>query len=188
MNILNFAIDLINKDLFISVTGALVASYIFLLIAFKPKMKIAKKICKLYWSPDPSTTPTTPWYVFKIVNKSIFSAFNISVELNKIQTFETDGGTNVRRTPINIVSSHLTSIPPYRPFWCWWAKNAEYAMQFRTAENLEAILAEDTSKLRIQITCSHGLTGLSKVKRMEYAVESSIKSGRFKYGRNTEIV
>lgn len=174
--------SILNYDLFIAVIGALSGSYIFLLIAFKPKIRICKKIAYYGIIND------KPCYVFKIVNKSLFSAFDVTIELDRIEKHETHGGTNVEKKRVDIRGNRQSSIPRYRPDWWWRSSNAEYAMLFQTYENLDLMLDNDQNRLRIQVTSRHGLTGLSDVRKREYALKESIIEGKYTYGRSIKII
>ena len=65
---------------------------------------------------------------------------------------------------------------------------ADYAMLFRTYEDLPTILNNERNAIKIQITLKHGLTGLSKVYHVEYVNCSDIKKGHFAFGNNFAIV
>lgn len=169
-------------DLVVAVVGALSGSYIFLLIAFKPKIRICKEIAFYGLIND------KPCYVFKVVNKSLFSAFDVTIELDRITKHETHGGTNVEKKRLEIRGSRQSSIPRYRPDWWWRSSNAEYAMLFQTYDDLNDMLNNDQNRLRIQVTSRHGLTGLSNVRKKEYALKESVIEGKYKYGRSIDII
>lgn len=164
-----------------SLLTSVLASFIFLfivLILYKPKLRVSPHICKgKFQSSDPND-----YYFIKIVNTSIFSAYDINMELFEIDKYPTTNGQmNVRHKPLSLVLSKVSNIDGYKPGWI--TKNASYAVRVRTSENLNAILMDDYKSVIIKISLRHGLTGLVKVITQEYTDCSQIKKGKFEYGR-----
>ena len=154
---------------------SLIASLLFLFVVlfiFKPKIRIAPFICK--------PTDDIPYY-FKIVNMSLFIAYDIKVELAEVVKYPIPPGkTNKRQTDLSLVLDNFLYLPPYRPLW--FRGTADHAVTFRTTENLIKILSDDQKSIEINISLKHGLTGFSKVYKYEYCDISEIKEGRFAYG------
>lgn len=166
----------------LSVLTSIIASFIFIfsvLVFFKPKLKICDFICR-----NSSQFPGdyTNYYFFKIVNKSIFSVYDIKVELNIMEKYPTppSGMMNKRTIPLTLVSDSVSHLPPFRPMW--WRKDATHCIRFRTTENLENIMKDDFKTVQLQVTSRHGLTGLIKVYYQDYADVALIKDGKFTYG------
>jgi len=166
---------------------SIIASLIFLfivLIWFKPKIRISPFICKAKSKFD----DTQFSYFIKMVNVSIFSAYDLKFELNLLQRYSVPptGSMNVRTTPLKVVQSHLSHINPYRPYW--WRKEASHAFRFRSIEDLTSIITDEFKSVEIQITVKHGLTGLTKVYKQEYSDVSQIKIGNFTYGTKFAVM
>jgi hypothetical protein len=173
-------------DFTLSIIASIIASVIFIfliLFLLRPKVKIAPQICKKL---DTYDDVQKDCYCFKIINLSVFSAYDINVELSSLVSYPVKDGLNFRYTPLQLKTDKLNFIAPYRPRIL--KKNyADYAMIFRTYENIEAILDKESNSIQIQITLKHGVTGLSKVYNMNFASCSEIKGGNFAFGKNFYI-
>ena len=164
----------------LNVLCSLIGSFIFLflvLIMFKPKIVISPFVCKgKFANADPSF-----YYFIKVINISLFSAYDVNVELLQIDYYPAGKGQmNTRQISLSLVEGSIRKIPGYRPSWI--RKNAPYAVKVRTTENLEEILAQDAKAIAVKVSLRHGLTGLVKVGSKEYNDESQVKMGKFAYG------
>jgi hypothetical protein len=121
------------------------------------------------------------YYFIKLINISLFSAYDVSVELLEVDRYPTTNGQmNNRYRPLTVVLSHVSNIPGYRPSWL--RRNAPYAVRIRTTEDFSKILTNDYKSVMVKISLKHGLTGLVKVVTKEYIDCSQIKNGKFDYG------
>jgi len=156
----------------------LIASFIFLflvLFLFKPKLIIGKKISKTRYIDG------NEYYFFKMINISLFSAYDIEIELLEVDRYTgPNGQMNDRLRPLSVVLSKVSHIPGYRPSWL--RSNAPYAIRFRSSEDLSTILNDDYKLVRVKISLRHGLTGLVKVVTKDYDDASQIFNGKFGYG------
>ena len=163
-----------------------IAFLFFVLYLLRPKILISEFICKQQnqFENDPKYI-----FVFKIINNSNFSAFDIQLELFRLEEYRvTPKGRNIRIKLIPLVVSNIKHIPPYiRTKVCNKTSSAPHAVMFRTIENLENILNIESQTLQLQITLRHGLTGLSRVYQKDYININNIKSGQFKFGNNLEV-
>lgn len=128
-------------------------------------------------------------YVFKIINKSWFSAFDIQLELFKLEPYRVSAkGINNRIKAVDLKLNEIKHIPPYSTTKkCNKRSFAPHAVLFRTDEILEEILKKEGETLQLQITLRHGLTGLSRVYQKDYITINHIKVGQFKFGNSLEI-
>ena len=174
-------------DFILSIAASLIASIIFiflLLLWLRPNIKICSSICL---QKDTFDNSARECYLFKIVNLSWFSAYDISVELSSLVSYPVKDGMNFRFFPLTLKTDKLNFIAPYRARW--YRKNyAEYAMIFRTYDNIAEVLGNERNSIKIQVTLRHGLTGLSKVYYMDYVNCSDIIKGHFAFGNNLNIV
>lgn len=164
----------------ISVSSSIIGSFVFLFVVlwlFKPKLKIGSNICKNKYS---STDPKD-YYHFKFINKSIFSAYDIRIELLEVDNIPVPNGINNRYNTLTVVLNQIPHIPGYRPSWI--RRNAPYALIFRTGEDLEKILSDEHKAIKVQISLRHGLTGLVKVHSKLFTEINQIKMGSFTYGK-----
>ncbi|WP_154648034.1 hypothetical protein [Pedobacter arcticus] len=176
---------LIALNIFCSV----IASFIFLFLVLyllRPKISISTYICKQVNTFDDSTANT---YVFKIINESYFSAFDVQLELFKLEQYRvTAKGINNRIKPIAMQTNEIKHIPNYiSSKKCNKRSFAPHAIMFRTNEVLEEILKNEKETLQLQITLRHGLTGLSRVYHKDYITIDDIKEGQFKFGNSIDI-
>jgi hypothetical protein len=168
------------------ITYAFTTSVIFLfvvLVFFRPKIEISPFICKQVNNLDKETDY---FYVFKIINKSYFSAFDVQLECFKTSLYRgTSGGINVRFKNIELKINSFKHIPPFQ-------KNKEgrtspHCMLFRTNEKLSDLLINQDVGLRIQVTLRHGLSGLATFYVKDFT-PSSIKEGEFAFGNKVEVL
>jgi hypothetical protein len=169
-----------TNQIIVNILCSIVGSFIFLflvLILFKPKILISPFVTKGKFSKsDPNE-----YYFIKIINISLFSAYDVKVELLQIDYYP--AGTNqmnTRHISLTLVEGSIRKIPGYRPSWL--RKNAPYAVKVRTTENLEQILSQDSQAVAVKVSLRHGLTGLVKVGSKEYYDVSQVKVGKFAYG------
>lgn len=174
------------QDFLISIAASIIASTIFifmLLFLMRPKIKIAPYICKRR---DKFDDVEETYFGFKIVNLSWFSAYDVTVELSSLVSYPMKNGMNFRYTPLKLKTSKSNFLAPYRPSLI--KKNyADYALIFRTYEDLESILSHNLKSIQLEVTLKHGVTGLSRIHVMNFADCSEIKVGNFEYGNNFNI-
>jgi hypothetical protein len=162
--------------------GGILSAFIFLFIVlffFKPKIRIAKFLCK---------PKDSEFYIFKLVNVSFFSAHDLHVELYKIRRIPMGGGQfNNEYEKLTLLNSQISHIPQ-RPMF--WKKNKDHphCITVRSKENLNEILKQDTNAISLKVSLKHGLTGLHGVFEREYATEPDIQAGRFKPGTKFGII
>lgn len=173
------------SDFFIGVGASLLASFIFLfliLFTLAPSIRISPYIVKrdgIQNRNEPNTV-----YVFKFINKSFFKSFDINLELFKLERLpQEDGKWDTRFKRMEMVESSLKFVPGY-----WYfgeiSKTANFAVLPKTFENIESHIDDDHVYLQLQITARHGLTGLSRVFKKDFALASQcIKNGKHKHGK-----
>jgi hypothetical protein len=167
------------------ITGVL-SSFLFLLAALlvlRPKLRICTEICKMtnYFGEAGNV------YLFKVYNKSWFSAFDLTLQLSSIEFYQGyPKGLNRRILDVPLVCNQIKHIPKYNRMR---EKEhfANHCVLFRTTQNIEDILKNSRQCVELQITLRHGLSGLSRVYRKEYHGLTSIKEGEFKFGNFLNI-
>lgn len=158
--------------------------FIFLLLFFlRPKIKIAPHICK---QRDVFDETNRDCYLFKVVNLSWFSAYDVSVDLSYVRRYPVKDGINSRLFPLSLKVDKLNFMPSFRPKWLK-RNNGDYAFLFRTYDDLNTLLQDQQKSIFLQVTLRHGLTGLAKVFTIEYVGESDIKTGTFAHGKKFNI-
>lgn len=168
-----------------NITCSFIASLLFLffiLFFLKPRIKISPVISKC--TPE---FETDEFFVFKIVNRSYFSAYDLSTELYLVQTYSSPpaGKSNNRFTNLGFKLGDISHLPN-RPIWK--GNSARHAIRFKTKEDIYEILKDPSKTIEIRIKLKHGLSGLSKVYGYQYCDISEIKIGKFAHGRSFAIV
>jgi hypothetical protein len=172
----------------IELLGGVIGSFIFLwivLLMLRPHIKIGDKIAKQANIFDGESEFT---FLFKIINCSIYDAFEIELELFEVYMFPAfPSGTNSRLTAIELKRKQLRQIPRWRKIKKKNAHLADHCVSFRTNVDLEKILKDESKSLQLQITLKHGLTGLSRVYRVNYPSKRCIQEGEFRFGHSFEV-
>ena len=174
-------------NFFFNIGCSLLASLFFLfiiLLFFKPKLKICPFLCKSKVDFDDETES----YLFKIVNYSFFSAYDIKVELSLLRRYPVppSGMMNIRFIPLKVKLNHISNIPPFRPGWL--RRSADHAIRLRTGEDITRFLKDEFCSIELRIALRHGLTGLSRVIKYEYSHITQLKEGNFTYGSKFAVL
>ncbi len=178
-------------DYVLNILCNILASIAFLFIVLytlRPTIRICDKISKQRNTFN-DTPPTDHTYVFKFVNRSWHSSFDINLELFVLEEYRaTAKGRNRRMKPITLKRNHIKHVPSFSyDRSSKKRESAPHAILFRTNENLEEILTAQEKTLQLQVTLRHGLSGLSRVYHKDYINISDVKQGVFKFGNSTEI-
>jgi len=169
-------------NLIVEIVGGLLFLFI-ILVLLRPRIRISPEIAKNTDQFDPNGRMC---WVFKIVNMSLFSAFDVQVELMEKITYPAHPqGNNVRMFPLTLKINHIPHVSPFRPRWMK-KDYSDYALRFRTYDDLDTILNDQMKSVQIKVTLKHGLTGLGKVFSHQY-VRSAIKLGHFSIGNDFKI-
>ncbi len=173
------------NSIYVGIIGSLIASFIFiffLLILFKPRIKISPFICKDYLPDEPFPNPE--YYFIKVVNHSFFNAYQLTASLQKKKAYPTPpiDMKNYRLTPIEegLYCDKLNFLPSYKPKWL--RREAKHCFRFRSKSELHNIIGIESQVVVFEIIATHELTGISKVFVQEYSHQSQIKVGQFTYG------
>lgn len=171
-------------NLSIELIGGLISALIFLffvLIFFKPKIKIAPFLCKV------DSTP--PYYLFKFVNKSLFAAHEISVELHLMKRVPMgQGNFNSEYKKLSIQNGQISHIPKSPLFWQKKNDSHPHCILVRSSDDIDAILNDPLQSIVIKVSLKHGLTGLSEIYEQEYGNTSDVKVSKFKPGTKFETL
>lgn len=178
-------LEITLNDFIISVLASLLASFIFLfLILFflAPSIKISPFIVRRNGITSRNEPETV--YVFKFINKSFFKCFDINLELFKLESLpQEEGKWDTRFKRMDMVESSLKFVPG---FWYFGEinKTANFAVLPKTFDDIESLIDDDHVYLQLQVTARHGLTGLSRVFKKDFALaRHCIKSGKHRHGK-----
>ncbi|QRQ99758.1 hypothetical protein [Dyadobacter sandarakinus] len=169
-----------------SLIANLATSFIFLfalLFLFRPTIRISPHIATISRE-EANGIPGGRIYVFKIVNKSFFRAFDLKLEVSQKMSIQApEGKKNKRTIPLNLVKASYNHIPPY-----WYIGETDYAIQFITTDDVRNILSTNQhAHIELIVICKHGLTGLGSVFVKNYSVHD-IQEGTFKSGNTFKMV
>ena len=146
----------------------------YLLKYFSPKIKISDFICK-----------KNDEYKFKIINLSIFSGFDVRLELNKFKNEHSNlGRLNRRYSIVNLSSNYWLDIPKFK-------RNKNYADNcclVKTIENLSEFCKNSDHQLELIISLKHGLTGISKTFKKVYCLDDIKENKQFAFGQVIEMI
>jgi hypothetical protein len=169
-----------NHPIIVNIGCSVTASLIFLFVVlalFKPKIKISPFLTQSF-SPRKEEGIV---HTVKIVNMSIFTAYDVKVEMHVLHKLPTPDGTlNTQLTEIPLVYNYLSTIDGRRPRW--YRKNADHCVRFRTCEDVSTMLQDPMASVEVRVILRHGLTGLSNVHTQEYADPSQVSVGKFTSG------
>jgi hypothetical protein len=177
----------VGAQLILELCVGIVGSFVFLfavLLLLRPSIRICQVIAKQENTFDQETCFT---FVFKIINRSWFDAFEIQLELFEVSFYPAfPCGLHKRLTEIRLKRNHLKQIPR-RKLLKRNSQIADHCINFRTNIDLEAIVKNSLKAIQLQITLKHGLTGLSRVYYMDYRSPACIKPGDFEFGNKLGI-
>ena len=178
----------LTQSILLSIGCSLIASFIFLfcvLMLFRPRIKICPFICM---NNDNIIGDNNNYYYFKIVNTSLFSAYDMKVQLSVLKKYPTppSGMMNKRTIPLSLVLDTVSHLPSYKPLWI--RRDANHCIRFRTVDDLTILINDEFNSIQLQVTLRHGLTGLVKVFYQDFADISLIKQGKFTYGTKFGVI
>lgn len=174
------------STLFFNIICSFFASFFFifsLLIFFKPKFEIVPLIAK---NNSPFDNIDQICYSFKIINKSLFGAYNIEARTNYYYIIQGENGIiNKIFSRIELKTDTINYIPGYIPFKKNYGHNC---IQFFTYEDLPEKMKYSPTHIQFQITARHSLTGLNNIFTHEFVNKAAIREGKFKEGNFKEIL
>ena len=158
------------------------AFILYILVFLRPRIKIAGTIAKT------KDDDGKDCFVFKFYNCSIFSAFDVYIDLITMEERHAEPkGKHIVYEKVDLEVSEYGYLNRWMPqFLC---KNfAHHCVQIKTYENLDKILSQNQVSLQIKIVLRHGLTGLGKNFIKDYHTVHKIKSGEFAFGNSFAIL
>ncbi len=181
-----FCKDFTWPGLIFSVVVNIISSFIFiftLLYLLKPKIHIVPLIAK---QDNPFDNTQDMVHAFKIVNRSIFGAYDVEVRANYYTITQGENGiVDKLFKKIELKTNKINYIKPNKLF----KKNyGDHCAQFFTIEDLSHEVRNNSKYIQFQVTARHSLTGLSNIKTFDYVNGTYVKEGFFKSGDYDEIL
>ena len=172
--------------IFINIGCSVIASIIAVLVlplVYNSKIKISPFIAKS----TSSYSGEGLCYSFKIVNRSIYTAFDVSVSLNLLSNNEVAGQLVVTRSiPLSLVADHIAVVAGYRPRWM--RASSDNCVRFRTLNDIGTLLAESGNSISITVTSRHPLTCFVSSHTQAYRSTLDIKDGYFTSGSQFSVL
>lgn len=176
------------SSLLFNVICNLIASFVFifaLLYFLKPKFEIVPFIAK---NNSPFDDVEDICYSFKIINKSLFGAYDIQAKANYYTISQGENGiVNKIFSKINLKTDKINFVPCFKSKI--FSKNyGENCIQFFTYDDLSSKLDTNCTYIQFQVTAKHSLTGLNNIFTYEFVNKGMIIEGRFKEGNYKEVI
>lgn len=166
-----------------SVLCSIIASFIFILLllrCFRPKIKV---VCLISQGDSRFDNEKKVVYGFKIINRGIFSVYDINAELSSFTLFQGENNITDRKfSELSLIKSHVTNLPGYYSR----KDKGENCLQFFSEDDIASEM-KSGKHIRFQTTGRHSLTGLAKVSSHNFNRFSCIKNGSFVSGDCEEI-
>lgn len=187
------------EDIFLTVLLNLVCGIIvslvflwFLLRWLRPQIKISDQICCTTESVknEQGQEIEIPKYTFKVVNCSIFHAFDVKIELYALRPIPLVGAnSNLKLIKLKLRTSDRTHITRFRKKHHQKDPFALFAFLLHTNDDLDKYLAENETYIELRITLRHGLTGLADTFTQQFSTQDVIKKGyKFNFGAKFDAI
>ncbi len=156
------------------------ASIVFLLVVLRtlqPRLRFSKNITI-------KNKNNKKYYVFKIVNRSIYDCFSVSFELYRRIPYIVDGvKVNHDVYPVKLSRENIYSIPRRRKKIGY----GDHAVLIATEEDLSKDIDIENLDYSLHVIAKHGLSNLTKVFVVSFNSSAVFHDGNFKFGSNTEV-
>lgn len=178
MEMFNSLYDFI-QEIGSSIFTGIITSFIFLLILryLGPRIKVSDGIAQ-----------KGNQYHIKVINRSIFNAYDIKCTLANHHPYATVGGYHIRIKNIKLVRDKKDVIPGniFSKINRLYGSNA---VIFSTTENLEEIWKPESGDiLYFRIVAKHGLTDIRNAREIKYRHKNVIIPGTFMFGNKIKVV
>ena len=175
-------------NILINIICSVISSFIFIhliLIVYRPRIKISPFICSQI---DTFDQKGEQMYLFKMRNISVFTAFDITVQLHEVISLPAENGKTLDRyKELKLKTNNFNYLS--RKKWSFiYPSYSDNELIFRLYENLKSILEEDIKKIVIELTLKHGLTGITNVITKDYVNIENIKIGKFSSGKKMDVI
>jgi hypothetical protein len=153
--------------------------FIFVLLwILSPSVKISPFIYK-------ETINNVDRYVFKVINKSFFSCYNVKFDLSRRTPYMIDANkVNHKLATIQLIKPEIFSIPSYK-----FGKGfGDFAVLVATNIDISQDMGNtDHHEYELSVSVSHGLSNITKVFKKRFKNTSVIKPRPFVFGNNLDI-
>ena len=165
-----------RQSFLINSFSGIFVSFIFILLLlrfFRPKFEISPYICHRDGK-----------YYFKVVNKSIYHAFDVTIELFAMTPYlQTESFPSVTMGSVPLQYGNVSTINRFRRNNHTKDPYSLFAINIATEFDVESKISEEKVFFEIRLTARHGLTGLADRFIQRFPNEEVIKENhKFCYG------
>lgn len=174
----------LKLSLLTGIISSFLASLVFLsfLFCLRPKIIISPNVARYY------DNDGKKFFLFKVVNRSHFKLIDVNVELLIQDPVNTYGGKNLKLRRLDFKKDKIWFIEKRNTLFSK-SEYASYAIIFTCTSDIDKEWSDKGSMLHFKVICKHSLSGFYKVNTQHYYDKSTeIKDGKFKHGRNLEII
>lgn len=162
----------------ISVLSSFLFIYLLLWL-LRPKFIIAEKIC------FKTDEKEQLFFFFKIVNKSMFSLYNVEIKLHErvpyiVDTTKVNHQMNLKK----LSTEKIFCIPQARREKGY----GEHAILIRTFDNISENIHEKNLDYQLTVSGKHGLSNITRVVFKRFNHENCLYGGEFKFGSKTDVI
>lgn len=172
-------------SVFYDIAMKVISSFIFiflLLYLMRPKIEISPYICYTKMKPE-----NHYFYVFKIVNRSLFYTYDINISLVKKVPFMVNKGKKINNRIVEIETS--SNYKNHLPKCKRKTGYGDHAYLIRTKYDIKKDVLNKDITVRLSITSKHGLTNLTRVVTKDFlSSDVIIKDKEFKFGSCLDTV
>lgn len=150
----------------------------FLLKILSPKIEISSFISK--YNDDKGNG-----YIFKIINKSKFNAYNVKFYLAKRIPYIVDGvSVNHQLIEIPLIKNEVFSVPAFKK----GNQYGDYAVLIGTNVDISLDMGIDHLEYELFVSVAHGLSNITTVTKMRFKKANKIIGKPFEFGNSLKII
>ncbi len=173
--------------------GLGLASLIFIML--RPSVAISSDIAKRI-----NKETGEPYYSFKFINKSLFSAFDVNIEAYvcyEIGATQNGRGMNVKTKKVPLRRSnwiylakwkYVTDKTVHAPHCVIISTKTDIDNQETYVLNIKDEIESNSNYLEFRVTLKHAFSNLSSTYRKRYNTADCVKDGKFQFGNSLRII
>lgn len=174
--------DFLQNNIIGGIIISIFSSFLFiylLLWILRPKFIIADKICYQ------NDKEGNKFFFFKIVNKSMFSLYNVEIKLHErvpyiVDTAKVNHQMNIKK----LSTEKIYCIPKFKKEKGY----GEHAILIRTFNDISENINEKNLDYQLTVSGKHGLSNITRVVFQRFTNSRCLHDGDFKFGSKTDLV
>lgn len=162
----------------ISVFSSFLFIYLLLLV-LRPNFIIAENIC---YKKD---NDGNKFFFFKIVNKSMFSLYNVEIKLHERVPYIVDNvKVNHQMNLKELSTEKIYCIPKFKKEKGY----GEHAILIRTFDDISENINQKNLDYQLTVSGKHGLSNITRVIFQRFTNKKCLHDGEFKFGSKTDLI